>query len=188
MIAPRQSSSRCIIGTRRNMLPDQWHCHQLQGLQTAHSFWSLQDDGQDTFMHNAGAWVNTYEWYVLLGQGGPGKADDPLKWWKVSSLYFVFFVPTWTPTRITSATFRSFLAWLETSWPFLAQVSQLSDFFPSLGTFVWTYKARSRRRQLPRPCVRGSGCTMDCTSSYDSRYVVLADSRLFWFRIFNIIS
>jgi hypothetical protein len=31
------------------MLPDQWHCHQFQGL-TAHSFGGLQDDGQDTYM------------------------------------------------------------------------------------------------------------------------------------------
>ena len=26
-----------------------------------------------------------YERYVKLGQGGPGKADEPLKWWKVSA-------------------------------------------------------------------------------------------------------
>ena len=27
----------------------------------------------------------------MLGQGGPGKADDPLKWWKVSCLLFLRF-------------------------------------------------------------------------------------------------
>jgi hypothetical protein len=51
---------------------------------------AMLDDGQDTYMQEDEK--SEYEWYVLLGQGGPGKADDPLKWWKVRCLLLLCFL------------------------------------------------------------------------------------------------
>ena len=45
---------------------------------------AMLDNGQDAYMQEHEK--SEYERYILLGQGGPGKADDPLKWWKVSCL------------------------------------------------------------------------------------------------------
>jgi len=50
---------------------------------------TMLEDGQDTYTQEHER--SEYEQYVLLGQGGPGKADDPLKWWKVSCLLFLRF-------------------------------------------------------------------------------------------------
>ena len=69
------------------MHPNPLHPNQHQpGLLTADSFQSLlcYDNGQDAYTQEHEK--SEYERYILLGQGGPGKADDPLKWWKVSCL------------------------------------------------------------------------------------------------------
>ena len=42
---------------------------------------AMPDDNKDTY--NQENEKSKYERYAILMQGGSGKADDPLKWWKV---------------------------------------------------------------------------------------------------------
>ena len=53
---------------------------------------AMLDDGLDTYMQEHEK--SEYERYVVLGQGGPGKTDDPLKWWKVSCNLVLSFCRT----------------------------------------------------------------------------------------------
>jgi hypothetical protein len=41
----------------------------------------MLDDNKDTYIQEHEK--SEYERYAILMQGGSGKADDPLKWWKV---------------------------------------------------------------------------------------------------------
>ena len=42
---------------------------------------AMLDDNEDTYIQEHEK--SEYERYAILMQGGSGKADDPLKWWKV---------------------------------------------------------------------------------------------------------
>jgi hypothetical protein len=94
---------------------------------------AMLDDNEDTYIQHE---KSEYERYAILMQGGSGKADDPLKWWKVC-FHFVYLYHHY-----------SLLVWQdhERDFPIISRMAR--DFLAIPGASVSVERLFSKSRHL----------------------------------------
>ena len=148
---------------------------------------AMLNDNKDTYIQEHEK--SEYERYAILMQGGPGKADDLLKWWKVCFrfAYCIIITHCWSG-KTMSKTFWSSLTWPVISWPFQVQVSQSRGSSQNLGISALTSEAHSRWQPWQRLCVPGNGFMRVFSSSIELMRVVWACIYSVSIMVFHILN